>query len=1225
MRQVILELQKLRRRSHAMLLAQRVSGLVAALLGVTLLLVGADYLLRLPGPARLVLLAGGLAGLGWALWKSLVPALRFRPGLTDLALRAEATFPAVAGRLASSVEFAVAGLDAENPLAARSVADAERRMAGESLRRMLSGRRTWRAVGACAGALAVAGTCAALDPASARTGLLRLFAPLGSAEWPARTAVVSLMDEIVPETRVHPRGQALPLRARVTRGNVQEVGARYRLEADGALGPWRRIVLTPQGRGIHERLVDTSADAIELYFETQDARTERERIALAAPPAVRRAALTVTPPPYAAEWFSPLQADLGPGLDQRSMTEAPSLAGSEVTLVLEFNKPLPVPGGPEDLARILGWGEGRPPALSAEGPRAGTWTLAWRLAETRALNLRLADEHGLTNTDVIAYRIDAVEDRLPAVTIIEPEADEPVLASAVVPLSAESRDDVAVASMGLEAAGLRGGPSAAEEPLWQTSQVVHAPAGTLPGTLDLGPMGLSPGDVVLVRATASDVFELDGLRHPVVRSAPRRLQIIGAIDLARMLRRELSTVRQNAIRIEARQAELEDDVIAEGPQPGVDRAQAQVGERIAGQRESIDGLRRRLEMNRLGDEQLAALVQRSADLLDFAGRAATQATEAIEARQAAGRAAENRPGEPAPRPAARPAPADRAPGTPGTPGAPRDPGAAGGDAPEPGEAADLEALSRLVKPEAAEEDRSIVEAQREVREELADLITLLDRDEDAWVATRRLEELLDRQTGVAAETGAAGQRTLGRSREELNRAEQAELERLSQQQTELGEQARQLIEDLRRRAAELQDTDPQGAGAMRAAAERGERGELSRDMESASEQLERNQMQAAGSSQQSARRTMEQMLGDMRETTRASAEELLRRLASLIESIERLIAVQEHELAALRRGIDGAGEFTGRDRAMIRLAQNTQSVAADARAAGQESRRIARLLDRAADAQGAAVVALRALPADGERALEGETRSLDLLREARSLAEELERAVEEREVLRQREEVVEAYRRLAERQLAVRGETLRLAGAVPLDRRALVEARGLGRAEEEIRGAMHDLGARTPELMEAAMFAHVHAQVDRWCSSAGESLIAGDVGTAVTDRQQRIADSIARLAGSLEELIVPPDRFAGGAGQQGGGQGAAGPTPLIPPVAELMLLRGMQEQVNEQTTDVDRRADLDAPQRHERLAELGDEQRELLRLGREMAEALRQGPPPAEPEEAAPPPQEDGR
>ena len=61
--------------------------------------------------------------------------------LTQLALRVEQVFPAVAGRLASSVEFAAAGLDQSNPLAARTVRDTQTRLAGESVRSVIA-RRT---------------------------------------------------------------------------------------------------------------------------------------------------------------------------------------------------------------------------------------------------------------------------------------------------------------------------------------------------------------------------------------------------------------------------------------------------------------------------------------------------------------------------------------------------------------------------------------------------------------------------------------------------------------------------------------------------------------------------------------------------------------------------------------------------------------------------------------------------------------------------------------------------------------------------------------------------------------------------------------------------------------------------------------------------------------------------------------------------------------------------
>ena len=1188
MRQVISELEKIRRRSRTMLLTQRVSVIVAWVIGLTVCLVALDFLLRLPATPRLALLVGGLAMFGYALWTYLWPAVLFRPHLTELALRAERSFPAVAGRLASSVEFAVSGLDKVNPLAARSVTETERRLAGESLSRVIDGDRTWRASGAMLGVLAVATLLVVIDPAAAQTGLARLFAPFGSTQWPARTGVASLMNEVVPETNVHPRGQALPLRAQVTKGEPDHVAARYRLRIDGRFGPWTRIVLTHQGDGVHERLVDTTADEIELYFETSDASTRHERITLAAPPAVYRAALSITPPSYAAAWFSTLEADLGPGLDERAITETAALVGSDVTLELQFNKPLPFPAGDEALRRTLGWDEDVLP-LCIQNADRDRWTLRWRLGRTRRLNLHLVDEYGLGNTEPIVYRIDAVEDRLPTVTIMEPESDEPVLPTAVVPLKVEARDDVAVSVMGIEASVQRTEaepPSLDETPEWSVTESVNGASGTLATELDLAPLEPVEGDVVLVRGSAADVYDIDGVHHRVVRSPARRLRIISELELARRFRRELGVVRQNAIRIETRQAELEDDVIADGAQPGVERAEAQIAERIATQRQAIDTVAERMQMNRLDDEQLESLLQQAGDLLDFAGRAANRAVEAIEERQ------HER--------------TDRGRGSSSAP-ASRDESELPTGADKPPLPHDfLDDLDALIGPEPAEADRGIVDAQREVREELTDLINLLDRDEDTWVAMRRLEDLMQRQAELEAQAGTVGRRTLGRSWDELTAGEQDELQRLAERQEELADESRQLIEDLRRRARELEDVDPHGAEAMRSAADTGEQRELSRDMANASERVGQNQLRSAQASQQSARQTLQQMLSDMRENTRANAQELLRKLASLIESINRLIKVQANEVTALERAV-ATGDFSGRDRSMIRLTQNTQSVAAEARAAGQESRRIARLLDRAADAQSAAVLGLRAAPPDGDEVQAAEERSLVLLREAASLAEQLEESVERRELMRQRGEIVNAYREFVEREVALRTETLELLEKVPLDRRGLMDARRLGTAQEGIRVGLHDLRVTTPEILEAPVFSHVHARIDDWATQVTETLRGGELKEAATRRQQRIADSIGRLIEALEDLISPPDKFAG---RQGGGQGGQGPPPpLIPPIAELMLLRGMQEQVYEETQDVDGRTGIEAPERRARLTELGDDQRSLLRLGRTMAEAMQQNRP----------------
>jgi hypothetical protein len=303
---------------------------------------------------------------------------------------------------------------------------------------------------------------------------------------------------------------------------------------------------------------------------------------------------------------------------------------------------------------------------------------------------------------------------------------------------------------------------------------------------------------------------------------------------------------------------------------------------------------------------------------------------------------------------------------------------------------------------------------------------------------------------------------------------------------------------------------------------------------------------------------------------------------------------------------------------MIRLNQNTQAVAGEARSSGQPARRIARTLDRAADSQGAAIVALRAAPLDAGAAGVAEERSLELLKEARALAEELQEQTEEEQVRRRREELMEAYRAFAERQVTIRAAALELAAAGELDRRQVVEARRLATDQDEVGDGLADLRKSSQELMEAAMFSLVHRRIDAWSAQASAELRETRVGPEVTDRQQWIARSIGRLIEALEEALTPPEEFAGEQDGGGGGQGQSGQQPLIPPVAELRLLQGLQEELYDQTRDLDNRDDLADARRRQRLRDLGEHQRELMELGEKMVERIQPPAPPDEEEDGGP-------
>lgn len=766
-----------------------------------------------------------------------------------------------------------------------------------------------------------------------------------------------------------------------------------------------------------------------------------------------------------------------------------------------------------------------------------------------------------------------------------------------------------------------------EEVQWREETSADSRTTTLRREIDLSTLDLAEGDTVHLTAVAEDGYELDGEQHDPTVSATRRLRIISELDLADQLRRDLSTIRRNAIRLEADQADLQDELIERGPQPGMTREQAEISERIAAQQEVLDDIEQRMADNRLDDEQLSDLLRQSDDLLDFAGRAASQAVDTLEQREAEIAAAEDAddaapPDEPDEQDADAPDEdsdpdegAGRDEGERAEEQGDRDPDA---DADDPDEPGDFD--ERVADPA----DRPIFEAQEEVRAELSDLIRLLDRDEDTWVVSRQLQELAEQQRDLEREAAELAERTLGRDREELDERDLSELDRIALAQRDMAENARQMIDELRDRAGAMRSIDPQAADAMEAAADRAEREELDRNMEEAADDIEQNRMRQGRQAQQAARQTLDEMQQDIDEHSRAQVDELARRLSSLVESIERLVNVQENELIALARAMENdQPDYTGRDRAMRRLNQNTLSVVAEAEAAGQDARRIARTLDRAADAQGTAVAALRADPIDAPQAEQAEQRSLEQLNEAHELAEEMQQAIAEQQLREQREELIDTYRELRERQVVLRGDSAELAeqrAADGLGRRELIESRRQSNRQESIATDLNDLRAMTDKIRESILFSHIHRRMNAWANEAAESLEAGEPDEDVTILQDQIADALTRIIDVLGDMSTQPDEFDEGQDGEGDGAGGgAGEQDLIPDLAELRLLRSLQEQILEQTKAADSQQELTDAQRRRRLRRLGDEQQELMNLGQQMLESLEQG----RPDQTQPEPQPD--
>lgn len=1195
-----------------LLLVGRGLALVLAAVTVAMVSVGMlDFVLRFPSAFRIVLLAGLGAALGWGFVRFVMPGVRFRPPLHEVALRVERSKAGreagLEGMLASGLQLAHAEprTPFERALAAQVAERTSRLWSPKLVGAMLAPRSMATAAGLFAVAVVVAVGPAFIWPGLVTTAARRVLTPWSDARWPTRTEVVDGTN-----VKVHPADQALALRGVLTRTNRREgqtrVTAQYRVIDDGRAGPTQTVVLTAQNRVVDvargsetaeegsiasgelfERLIEPGAlvlagsggarneTEVEYWLQTEDSRTEATRVLVVRPPSVKGATARLEAPAYARESLAALEPNRADGAQMLAIgaeagaTVPSALAGSRVTLTIEHSKPIPSvkPGeaGHSGFVRQALGLETLPDDLEASlNPES--WTFAWTLREPTTLRVTLTDQHGLRSADEVVLSFDAVEDAPPTAAVTEPAQDEAVLATAVVPAIGEARDDIAVASVAMDlqvatppaasagvGAELTGSPTLVAGPLMPGAPSrVH----TASATIELATLNLKEGDEVWLHAIATDGYAFDGVTHEPVRSTPRRLRIISEPQLIEQVRAELQSVRQAAMRLDAEQAEIASAGERVPPPRDLAERQAALGERVATQRETIERLARRAERNNLEDDALDGIL---GDARSFIGEAATASQRATERIQ---RAAESQPENPE---------------------------------------------QSAIDPS---EQQEIAEAQDQVRDELDQLVRLLDNGQDAWVARRSVERLLAEQKRLLQQTMDVAGRTTGRDLASLTPDERTELERIAERQQEAADDAADALDELSERSRDLKDADAAQAQAMAIATQRGRSSNIAPKLEEAAQQLAQNQANAAAQRQQEAIDTLEEMLDDLDSAEQRRDQALRRQLASIIDSLDSLIAQQDGQIALLSRARAGATDGAGLDQGMLRVNQNTLGVIDQITAAGREMEVVGNLTLAAATAQGNAIGALRA-PADLESADAAERLSATRLRDAKAEAERIDKEAAERDAGRKRKELRAAYREALEQQMDLLKRSEPLVGR-ELDRRERAGVRQAGEQQDGLRVAMEDLRAKTEELADAQVFTFAHDRMNQDMLSAATALREAKVDRGVLRRQE----TAARLLQSLLNALADPkderdfrDQAGGEEGGGGGGGQGQGNDKLIPDLAKLRLLREMQQYVLEST----RAAGDDAQSvTTDDLESMGRLQREIAEQARKLLESM------AQPEQALP-------
>jgi hypothetical protein len=525
-----------------------------------------DWLLRVPGPVRLMHAAALVALIAYFLRRDLLGPLSRLPDRTGLALLIERQHPALHELLVSAVQLQEQKShgNAAPALIASVMQEAEAQAKTLSIDSALDPvgprRRIQLGFATLTGVLVLA----FVFPLQARTFLARV---LGSGpNWPQRTYLSVEVPDLGEGTEVQ-RGDEL-ISVRVARGTDIPVVVRATgvvpdeviLHFEGG----RDLILNPTGAGLFRTLLRSLQDDVSFHVTGGDDQDGLPLIVVEVlqPPDIEGLAISVTPPEY-----TNLPAEL---IFDR---DAEALAGSQIRVVALVS-PGDAQGSarlmPED--RVLKLSSMEFPADPARGdaPPMAALGLGFDLVADRSIGFRieLVDAKGLSNPDPGLFRLQVVEDRAPEVQVLEPARGEiEVVLGGALPLRARVSDDFGLRTVSWEVLNNNGDEA--------VSQQV--------GAFSLFPIRPEDGEQserARERALASVRLEVSSLAGPegIVaadqryeimvkandnrspeanegRSFPIRVRVVTPEELLRRLQDRLGQARLSAMRLSELQGE----------------------------------------------------------------------------------------------------------------------------------------------------------------------------------------------------------------------------------------------------------------------------------------------------------------------------------------------------------------------------------------------------------------------------------------------------------------------------------------------------------------------------------------------------------------------------------------------------------------------------------------------------------------------------------------------
>ncbi|MBU0716665.1 MAG: hypothetical protein KJ749_00315, partial [Planctomycetes bacterium] len=1117
-------LHGIRRTIRRRLFGYGVSATLGGAVGAFLALLIIDWLLWLPAALRVVVdLTFLTLTVGAAIRWIIVPQ-RAMLGIGEVAGELERRFPSLRDQLSSAVSL-VGNPQAGSTGMIRHVVAGANRVAGElPLETSLTRRPLWNSVAGLLLGVAVLTATAVGAPGWLQTGLCRYLDPLGKVEWPRSVQIVPLsgvetvaIGDSVTVCMAIERGLSPNLRGVLHFRDSHDVVTSLTMRRD-------------EGKTFCAT-IDAVTETLEYWFEAGDDSTADHPFTIQAVPRpeVVEALAEVVPPAYATN-RTPRTYDLNGGMVQAHI-------GGRVNVLVRTSKPV-VPDPTEDGVGLrLESGELVP--LVVKTPDRQELSAELDVTSDVHFRIELRDEHGFTNRGGAQYLIQALPDRPPGVTLLEPTSTVEVTPQGSVKLLAQVEDDFGVTRLELA------GKHTADEPAAMTvsledRQVVVGGGDSYKALMEytwpLEPLKLVPGDGLWYTVEAVDNRKVAEQQGQIGRSAPQRIEVISQAEFDSRVGEKLGQLEKHLRRALLEETELVDAtgaLLAEDSTASVSRQtgrgspgelagrQARLARRVRHLGRQADELRIELVRNRVKAEGRDA---RMAELRDTLERIATEPMTA----------------------------------------------AAGALADVGGQSEAGSSRETIL--------RSALDHESTAAAQIRQVLQTMTQWGSFQGVLARTRDVLDRQTDLRTQTADMGKSTLGRSIADLTSDEQVALKRLAHRQNQIADDVVQLLARLEGLVRAADEGDPSGAEAAEAAARAARAGDLSKRVQSAAQAVEENRTAAATIDQKVAVDVMQKMVATLEEREDRELARLRRRLQRAEDQIDALIDDQQ----ALHAATQEALAIKAPDSALIPLEQQQGTLE-------RNTRLLAGELEDATDV-GDVAIAVRHAAApmkDAETRLverklepagEAQAEALMLLRAARAQLEALAQAAAERELRRSLAHIREALESLLSNQQEISARVEKLAAEI--DERGRVaraqarEASQLARKQVENRLLLSEY---LPTFALVPVYQWALDRVGRWMDDCGRQLSRREVTPELASRVSRIARELQRLVDAFDELETLPKNTEF-AEAEGGGAGQQGMTKPVPALAELLVLRSMQREINERTRAVAQAIGTDDPE-----------------------------------------------